>query len=157
MRLPTLRLITALLASFLALPAAAEPYETPQALIEALYSYDTSKTDENAPSLYSPFLSDGLNALWQADVDRTPEGEVGGIDFDPVISGQDGTATELQIGEPILLGKTAELEVQFRNYDPVTLYYTLVKEHGSWKVDDIANQQGEYPWSLRALFEGAGQ
>jgi hypothetical protein len=52
-------------------------------------------------------------------------------------------------------GCLAEIEVQFRNFDAVTLYYTLVWEHGSWKVDDIANQQGEYPWSLRALLEGA--
>ena len=155
LRLASLRLIAALITTLMALPAAAEPYETPQALIEALYAYDTSQTDENAPSVYSPFFSDGLNALWQADIDRTPEGEMGAIDFDPVINGQDGAATEVQVGEPIILGKTAELEVQFRNFDAVTLYYTLVREHGSWKVDDIANQQGEYPWSLRALFEGA--
>ena len=32
-----------------------------------------------------------------------------------------------------------------------TLYYTAVKEHGGWKVEDIANQQGEEPWSLSAL------
>ncbi len=155
LRLPRLPALALLLSALCALPAAAETYRTPQALLEALYSYDTTQTDADAPSLYSPFFSDGLNALWQADVDKTEPGDAGSIDFDPVINGQDGEATELSVGEPIILDDTAEVEVTFRNYEPVTLYYTLVKEHGSWKVDDIANQQGEYPWSLRALFEGA--
>jgi len=49
------------------------------------------------------------------------------------------------------------VEVTFRNFEPRTLYYTLVREHGGWKVEDIAHQQGEYPWSLCALFDGAGR
>ena len=44
--------------------------------------------------------------------------------------------------------------MQFRNGEEVTLYYPLVKEHGSWKVEDIAEQQGEQPWSLSALLSG---
>lgn len=45
--------------------------------------------------------------------------------------------------------------MQFRNGEEVTLYYTLVKEHGGWKVEDIADQQGEEPWSLSALLGDA--
>lgn len=37
----------------------------------------------------------------------------------------------------------------------MTLNYTLVKERGGWKVEDIANQQGEEPWSLSALLGDA--
>ncbi|OJF93516.1 hypothetical protein AX760_05685 [Pararhizobium antarcticum] len=152
-----MRLLAALFAALtalFALPAAAETYGTPEALLEALYSYDTRQTDETAPSLYSPFFSEGLNAVWQADIDKTPEGDMGAIGFDPVISGQDGEATNVEVGQPIILDDTAEVEVTFTNFEPVTLYYTLVRENGGWKVDDIASQQGEYPWSLRALFEG---
>ncbi len=96
-----------------------------------------------------------MNARFQDDADTTEPGDSGTIDFDPVISGQDGQATHVEIGEPIVLDGTAEVEVSFQNSEPVTLYYTLVQEHGGWKVDDIANQQGEYPWSLSALFDGA--
>ncbi|EJZ17415.1 YbjP/YqhG family protein [Rhizobium sp. Pop5] len=147
MRLPALALaLSALIAS----PAFAETFKTPKALLQALYSFDAASSDDS-PSPYSAFFSDHLNELLQADLDKTAEGDVGAIDFDPVIAGQDGEASDLRIGQPILLNGRAELEVQFRNGENVTLYYRLVKEHGGWKVEDIANQQGEAPWSLSAL------
>ena len=138
-----------------AAPSFAAPYPTPEALIKALYRYDPDETDAEAPSPYTPFFSDALNARFQADRDRTPDGEVGAIDFDPVISGNDGRARHLTISPPIVLGDRAELEVRFENGGPMTLYYTLVKEHGGWMVDDIANQQGDTPWSLSGLFDAA--
>lgn len=152
MRLPALALaLSALIAS----PTLAETFKTPKALLQALYTFDAASSD-NTPSPYSAFFSDHLNELLQTDLDNTEEGEVGAIDFDPVIAGQDGEASDLRIGQPILMDGRAELEVEFRNGEKVTLYYTLVKEHGGWKVEDIANQQGEQPWSLSALL-GDGQ
>lgn len=153
MRLPALILSAAIALS--ALPAMAKTFKTPEALLEALYSYDTAKTATNAPSPYSPFFSDQLNARFQEDAEYTQAGDSGSIDFDPVIAGQDGQATDVEIGEPSVSGDTAEVEVTFQNSEPVTLSYTLVKEHGGWKVDDIADQHGKYPWSLSALFDGA--
>lgn len=147
MRLPA----TLLALTLLAFPAQAQSFDTPESLIEALYAYDTAETEADAPSPYSPFLSRGLNRLLQADRDATPEGELGALDFDPVINGQDGAAEDIELSPPIVFDDIAELEVSFTNGEPVTLYYTLVRERGSWRVDDIAQQQGEYPWSLRAL------
>jgi len=149
MRLSTLILGLAL-SAMIASPVLAETYKTPKALLQALYAFNTDTADDG-PSPYSAFFSDHLNEMMQADIDNTPDGEVGAIDFDPVIAGQDGKASNVEIGEPILLDDRAELEVQFRNGEEVTLYYTLVKEHGGWKVEDIADQQGEQPWSLSAL------
>ncbi|MEK1902956.1 MAG: DUF3828 domain-containing protein, partial [Rhizobium sp.] len=123
--------------------------------LQALYTFNTETASDDAPSPYSAFFSDHLNEMLQTDLDNTPDGEVGAIDFDPVIAGQDGEADNVKIGQPILLDDRAELEVQFRNGEEVTLYYTLVKEHGGWKVEDIANQQGEEPWSLSALLGDA--
>lgn len=147
MRLPALALA---LSALIAPPAFAETFKTPKALLQALYSFDAASSDDS-PSPYSAFFSDHLNKILQADLDNTAEGDVGAIDFDPVIAGQDGEASDLRIGQPILLNGRAEVEVQFRNGENVTLYYRLVKEHGGWKVEDIANQQGEAPWSLSAL------
>ena len=148
MRIPLLALLLACLA---ALPLRAADYKTPEALIAALYSYDTAQTDPDALSLYAPFFSKSLLALFQKDRDNTPEGDMGALDFDPVIAGQDGAASNVTTGVPILIDDTAELEVDFTNGEPVRLYYTLVREGGGWKVNDIANQQGEYPWGLRAI------
>ncbi len=150
MRLSTLILGLAL-SALIASSGFAATYKTPEALLDALYSFDTDSAGDDAPSPYSAFFSDHLNEMLQADIDNTPDGEVGAIDFDPVIAGQDGKASNVEISEPILLDDRAELEVQFRNGEEVTLYYTLVKEHGGWKVEDIADQQGEQPWSLSAL------
>ena len=154
MRLPTVILALAAL-TLAALPASAATYKTPKALLKALYSYDTDNSDAEAPSPYSSFFSDHLNKLLQTDLDNTPEGDVGAIDFDPVIAGQDGAASDVRIGQPILLDDKAEVEVQFENGEEVTLFYTLVREHGGWKVDDIANQKGDNPWSLSALLGDA--
>ncbi|MDR6671395.1 DUF3828 domain-containing protein [Rhizobium sp. 1399] len=152
MRLSDL-LLSLALSAVIASPVFATNYKTPKALLQALYAFNTAP--DTGPSPYSPFFSDHLNDLLQADIDNTPDGEAGAIDFDPVIAGQDGEASDLNIGQPILLDDRAELEVQFRNGEEVTLYYTLVKEHGGWKVEDIANQQGEEPWSLSALLGDA--
>ncbi|AGS22365.1 hypothetical protein NXC12_CH02637 [Rhizobium etli] len=154
MRLPIFILALAV-SAFAALPALAETYKTPKALLKALYSYDTDRSDAEAPSPYSTFFSDHLNKLLQADLDNTPEGDVGAVDFDPVIASQDGEASNVRIGQPILLDDKAEVEVQFENGKEVTLFYTLVREHGGWKVDDIANQKGDSPWSLTTLLGDA--
>ena len=148
MRIPLLALLLACLA---ALPLRAADHKTPETLIAALYSYDIAQTDPDALSLYAPFFSKSLLALFQKDRDNTPEGDMGALDFDPVIAGQDGAASNVTTGVPILIDDTAELEVDFTNGVPVRLYYTLVREEGGWKVNDIANQQGEYPWGLRAI------
>ncbi|NZD62121.1 DUF3828 domain-containing protein [Rhizobium sp. WYCCWR 11290] len=154
MRLPTFILALAV-SAVAALPALAQTYKTPQALLKALYRYDTDNSDAEAPSPYSTFFSDHLNELLQTDLDNTPEGDVGAIDFDPVIAGQDGAASDVRIGQPILLDDKAEVEVEFENGEEVTLFYTLVREHGGWKVDDIANQKRDNPWSLGALLGDA--
>lgn len=154
MRLPTVILCLAL-SALIASPVFAATYKTPKALLQALYTFNTDTASDDAPSPYSAFFSDHLNEMLQANLDNTPDGEVGAIDFDPVIAGQDGEADNVKIGQPILLDDRAELEVQFRNGEEVTLYYTLVKEHGGWKVEDIANQQGEEPWSLSGLLGDA--
>jgi hypothetical protein len=149
-RFPTFILtVFALVAS--AFGADAATYKTPQALIEAIYAYDTSESETAAPSPYGVFFSKGLNALFQKDRDGRADDEIGAVDFDPVIGGQDGAAENVKPGEPIIIDSTAELEVTFTNGGAMTLYYTLVRENGGWKVDDIANQQGEFPWSLRDL------
>ncbi len=133
---------------------AAESYKTPEALIKALYAYDLDKTPNDAPSPYQPFFSRGLSKLFVADRARTPDDEVGAIDFDPVISGQDGKATKLRLGPVTTKGERAELDVFFTNFEPVVLHYTLVREKGGWTVDDIENRKGENAWGLRELLGG---
>ncbi|MDO9419007.1 DUF3828 domain-containing protein [Pararhizobium sp.] len=154
MRLPTI-LLGLLLAALPALPAMAWTHKTPEALLEALYSGKGQDDGADALTVYAPYFSDELLSLYRTDHDNTGDGEMGALEFDPVIAGQDGQASNVEIGTPIILDDTAEVEVTFENGEPVTLFYTLVKEHGGWKVNDIANQQGDNPWSLSEIFGGS--
>lgn len=108
MRLPTVILGLAL-SALIASPVFAETFKTPRTLLYALYRFNPDTASDDSPSPYSAFFSDHLNKMLQADIDNTPDGEVGAIDFEPVIAGQDGKADNLKIGQPILLDDRAEL------------------------------------------------
>lgn len=153
MRLPVLLFL--FLSALLSSPAQAEPFASPEAVLTALYApylEDISVED------YKPFFSDRLNGLYAADEAKTPEGEIGALDFDPVIAGQDFKITNLKIGTPKISGSGASVTVGFDNMDdPTVLYYSLVKEHGGWKVDDIESRGKDFPWKLSTLFEEAGE
>ncbi|BDA86720.1 hypothetical protein Sa4125_42620 [Aureimonas sp. SA4125] len=158
MRLPALiaALIPALILAIAAVtPGLAATFDSPKALLTALYAPYIADGDT---SDLTPFFSDRLNGLYAEDAAKTPVGEIGSLDFDPVIAGQDYAISKLQIGAPKIQGDTAGVTVRFDNFDTEQeLFYTLVKEKGGWKVDDIESRMGEYPWDLVKIFTiGAG-
>ncbi|MDV3250367.1 YbjP/YqhG family protein [Devosia sp. BK] len=150
-----MRRLLALSGLFLALvaPAAAQPFDTPEALLEAFYApYLTDDFPENEES----FRSAALNALYEADAESTPEGEMGALDFDPYIDGQDYQIANLEIGEPVYGGDTATVVVSFTNFDePVEITYDLVNENGGWVIDDLEGQNGEFAYRLSEIFAAA--
>jgi hypothetical protein len=152
MRMP-IAMFAALLSITVGFPALANSFDTPKALLRALYGDKSSPAVDEWP--YKSYYSDHLNGLFEADRATTKPGEEGALDFDPVISGQDGAAKNVRIGEPKIAGNRAEVLVKFVNSEPVILNYTLVKEHGGWKVDDIANNGAEFSWRLTKIFADA--
>lgn len=137
---------------FLALTgfAAAQPYDTPEALLEAFYQ---PYMDGNFAEDDSMFRSAALQALYDNDAESTPIGEMGALDFDPYVDGQDFDVTNLVIGTPEIDGETAVVEVSFDNFGQNTsLTYDLVFEDGGWRIDDVANDAGEYPYRLTEIF-----
>jgi hypothetical protein len=128
-------------------------YDTPEALLQALYApyskadFDWNSWDESA------FRSAHLNELFAKDA-KEADGEVGRLDFDPYIDGQDYQITDLKIGEATIKGETATVEVTFKNFDtPDDLTFTLVKEDDGWKIDDVVNPNKDFPYSLKAIME----
>jgi Protein of unknown function (DUF3828) len=147
------RLILALIAlAFTAAPAFA--FDTPRALLEALYSpyskgdsFDWNSWDE------TQFRSKHLNELFAKD-QKEADGEVGRLDFDPYIDGQDYQISALKIGDAAIDGDTATVEVTFKNFDtPDDLVFALVKETDGWKVDDVVSSDKNFPYSLKAIME----
>ena len=140
---------------FFALTAAAvaQPFETPEALIEALYEpYFSGEFAEDE----SIFRSDALNALYEADAENTPDGEMGAISFDPYVDGQDFELADFEIGEPQIDGNTAIIDVTFTNFgEPRAVSYDLVLENGGWKVDDLEGENAEFGYRLTEIFAEA--
>ena len=150
MRLPAL-IAGLILTAVSALPSLAAGFDSPKALLTALYA--PYLKDDGDTSDVTPFLSGSLASLYAKDAANTPDGEVGVLDFDPVIAGQDYAITKLQIDDPTITGDKATATVHFENFDEKQeLDYVLVKENGGWKVDDIESKRGEYPWDLRQIF-----
>lgn len=149
-----MRRIVLLLVLLLAGVAPAFAYDTPKALLEALYvpyskaDFDWDKWDE------SSLRSAHLNELFAKDA-KEANGDVGRLDFDPYIDGQDYQISDLKIGDAVIDGDAAKVEVTFKNFDtPDDLMFSLVKEADGWKIDDVVSSDKDYPYSLKAIMEG---
>lgn len=129
----------------------ASAFDAPEALMEALYApylqtdFDWSNYDVSA------MQSAELKALFAKDSEEAG-GEVGRIDFDPYIDGQDYALTDLASGDTKFGEGTATVEVTFVNFDrPTDLLFTLVEEDDGWKVDDVLPLHDKDRPSLKAL------
>lgn len=147
-----LALVPALLLAVVA-PAFAQPYETPQELLEAFYEPYFSG---DFPEFESDFRSEALNALYDADAENTPEGEIGALDFDPYIDGQDFDLADLVIGTPEEADGRATVEVTFTNFgEPRHIVYDLVYENGGWRINDLAGENADFTYRLSEIFAEA--
>ena len=111
----------------------------PEALITAIYQTytDIAPGEDGTPEVEGVY-SKRLQALLDKDAKETPEGEVGRIDWDVFVDGQDWQLTELKIVTVSKQATRAEVRATFKNFDePRDLLYTLVLEDGHWRIDDI--------------------
>ncbi|HTJ57065.1 MAG TPA: DUF3828 domain-containing protein [Devosiaceae bacterium] len=124
-------------------------FDTPKALLEFAYApYATGKFADDTNLLYS---SD-LNAQFAAAEANTPADDVGPVDFDVFVNGQDYQLSELKIGDPAPEGEGVSVPVTFKNFnDPQSLVYHLVREGGGWKINDIESLTPGSTWRLTTL------
>lgn len=132
--------------------AAAQPYETPEELLQAFYQ---PYFDDVFPENEEQFRSEHLQALYDADAENTPEGEMGALSFDPYIDGQDYEITEFEIAEPVPEEGGVLVEVTFKNFDELrSLTYELVEEDG-WKINDVISTNPDSEYRLSEIFADA--
>lgn len=150
-----MRLVALAAGLFLALTglAAGQPYDTPEALLEAFYDpYFSGDFSEDE----SQFRSAALQALYDTDAELTPDAEMGAISFDPYIDGQDYEITNFEIGTAEIAGDQATVEVTFDNFgEPRALTYELVLEDGGWKIDDVVSNNPDNLYRLSEIFAEA--
>jgi hypothetical protein len=111
----------------------------PEALITAIYQTytDIAPGEDGTPNVEGVY-SKRLQALIDKDAKETPEGEVGRIDWDVFVDGQDWQLTELKIVPISQDAARAEVRATFKNFgEPRDILYTLVLEDGYWRIDDI--------------------
>jgi len=122
-------------------PAAkAESESGPVAFVAALYkSYtDIAPGEDGEPGLPDMY-SKRLQALIDKDAAETPEGEVGRMDWDAIVDGQDWQVTGLKIAQVYRSGGEARVRAVFANFgEPRNIIFNLVREDGKWRIDDIA-------------------
>lgn len=151
-----MRIVLGLL--FALLPAAANAFETPKALLAAIYEpYQAGKRHESL----DPFYSDRLQGLFidhanrvtddvmalAPDTDATPDRS-----FNPFLDSDNALLLDVVISDPVVLGDNALATVSFHNFDhPSLLSIAMVKERDGWRVDDVTSTGAGENWMLSWL------
>jgi hypothetical protein len=145
-----MRLIVAAAFALSVTPAVAQSFATPEAVIEALYAGYGPAYDY--PPEATPLRSARLNQLFAKDAEEA-KGEIGRIDFDPFVNGQDYQLTKLEIAEPYYVAGKAVVRVTFENMGyPNELGFLLIEEDG-WKIDDVWNGEEESGYDLLDMLQ----
>ena len=135
----------------------------------ALAGDDLTDAKKFLEGLYAPYLNadtgahndcfdDAFDKCFAADLAKameserkqTPEGEVGVLDFDPFIDGQDWKLSGLKI--TVKQGSDGPVgTARFKNFgDAMKVEFDLVREGDAWKIKNMRGKD----WDLRQLFAG---
>jgi hypothetical protein len=152
----SMRLLVAALALLASITAAgAVDFSSPRAVVEALYAPYFQPTDGFDYSLLDddPYISTRLKALYLKDQEEAA-GDIGRIDFDPYINGQDFQVSDLSVSDPVYAGGKALVHATFKNFESAQdMGYLLVNEGGAWKIDNMWAGESEYPYDLLDLLQ----
>lgn len=143
-----------------ALPArAADP--AAKALLDRIYAAYIGEMSEGfwfesekeAATVFTPELA----SLYGGNLETAGEaGDVGRLDFDPFINGQDWDVQAVDIDVQETGEGTALGVARFNNFDAENVVrYDLVKTDQGWRIDDI--HWDDYEHSLRDLLEAGAE
>jgi hypothetical protein len=138
------------LAAAFALPAqAATKIADPVAFVKATYATTVGKHPE-PDDIYTP----RLDALFKLDT-REAGGEVGRIDFDVWMNGQDGTISGVTVSKADVDNAPGRMIViaKFKNEKtPNEIHFYFEKTSAGWKIDDVRSMAGD-PWVLSLVLK----
>jgi Protein of unknown function (DUF3828) len=145
--------LLALLATALAAGAVRAQAQGPADVIRAIYKiYETSQDAQPPAGVFSK----RLQKLIDDDRKQTPADEVGRLDFDVFVNGQDWQLSELTITEASPpQGNHARVIAKFRNSgEPNEIAFEMVKEDSRWVIDDVASLL-KPRWTMSKILTGA--
>jgi hypothetical protein len=157
--------LAGLFAGAIARAAFAEPASAsdPVAIVTAIYTRTAKGKGggfviENKAAK-AKFLSKSLIALWAKADARTPKGDVGPVDFDPVTNSQDPDVKSFKVVAEKLEADKAAIAVTITGGQPRTkpadqvVHYDFVRDGDKWKIDDIKGSDDGTPWSIRGMLQ----
>jgi hypothetical protein len=131
----------------------AQTQADPVAFVQGLYrGYEPGRTP--LPLEKQPF-SLRMRKLFAADA-AYAQGEVGRLDFDPIVNAQDWKLNGLKV---TLVSKSDDIgaivDAAFNDLgSKERIRFTLVRENGKWVIDEIQALQA-MRWTLSKILEGA--
>jgi len=146
-------------------PVAADPL----ALVNAVYARVARGKGDGGGAFVieskaakTKYLSKALVGLWAKADARTPKGDVGPVDFDPVTNSQEPDIKSFQAIAETQEAEKAVIAVTITGHGPPrakpadnAIRYHFVRDAGQWKIDDISGSSGGEPWSIREMLTGS--
>lgn len=141
-----------------------DPQMTPSAVVAAIYrtaagvggDYSHSISVIADPRSRAHYLSERLQRELKEMDARTPAGDAPDLDFDPITGSQDPDVRGLRIATEAEGAQAAIVRAEFHRGgekgELIVLHYSLTRESGAWRVDDIA-EQGKDGWRLSAILK----
>jgi hypothetical protein len=147
---PRVLLVTLLLAWPVAVLA--QMQADPVAYIRAVYR----EYGKKEPKPWSDWpVTVRLRKLIDDDAKNTPDGEVGRLDWDPIINAQAWKLSALKVTLVARDGDRATVDTAFHNLDANKhMRFTLVRADGKWEIDDIAALD-KPRWTVSKVLAGA--
>lgn len=120
--------------------------------------YDGYQKAESTVGVPAPqrVYSRRLQGLIDKDRQETPQGEVGRLDWDVFVDGNDWKLTDLSISSVEESAERATVRATFKNFGEARdILFTLVKEDGSWLIDEVQSTTVGGRWTMSKILTGA--
>jgi hypothetical protein len=105
---------------------------------------------QNAPQLPSRLYGRRLQKLIDADDRRTPKGDLGRLEFDVFINGQDWEFEDIKVA-----ADRAQVRASFINLKrPTEILFDLVRVGNSWRIDEVRSIKAPR-WTMSKILRGA--
>ena len=131
-----------LLALALSAGAFAAPKESPAQIVQKLYdAYQQPSVQENTAA-FEDYASAELKALLAKD-EQLAGDEIGCIDYDFVIQGQDYDAESIKKTLKIKALDKESVEAKFTNFDPTTVIYKFACTENQCEITDLLEEDQE--------------
>lgn len=111
----------------------------PEDIVRNLYErYFAEAYDYLDDKLRPRYFTKATSALIGKVFDKSKKNDEPGIDYEPLIDGQDGEVKSLTIVATNSAPPKATVEARFTSFeDKVTVIFDFFNDGGGWKIDDI--------------------